>query len=476
MVVLTVYAGVTIIPFRGFRSNPVRRSMKAVCCNTKERPLLEHLSLKNVGPAPEMEMDLSPRLNLITGDNGLGKTFLLDIAWWALTETWARGILLPHAAPSEGEISYFYTTASGTSTYLGHFNRRSEQWSVIQPRIVKPLPFLTPIQPFSQPDYRTIVQQSRLNPGLVLYAQVDGGFSVYDPARNQGKSSNLHGGSAFLFTTQEVWEGNTFCEGLIRDWASWQREGNEAFKQLQEVLRLLSPSLSETLKPGDLRKISVDDPKRYPTLKMPYGQEVPVIHASAGMRRIIALAYLLVWSWQEHVAACELRGEVPASEIVFLIDEVEAHLHPQWQRRIVPALLSVMDGLMGTHAPRVQLIATTHAPLVLASVESLFDPEKDGWFDLDLVQDARKVALTKREFIRRGDVSNWLTSEAFDLKEARSLEAEEAITQAMALVATDAPAHEEIERVDALLRNALSDIDRFWLRWSAFRRSREVAA
>lgn len=209
---------------------------------------------------------------------------------------------------------------------------------------------------------------------------------------------------------------------------------------------------------------------------MPYGQEVPVIHASAGMRRIIALAYLLVWSWQEHVAACELRGEVPASEIVFLIDEVEAHLHPQWQRRIVPALLSVMDGLMGTHAPRVQLIATTHAPLVLASVESLFDPEKDGWFDLDLVQDARKVALTKREFIRRGDVSNWLTSEAFDLKEARSLEAEEAITQAMALVATDAPAHEEIERVDALLRNALSDIDRFWLRWSAFRRSREVAA
>ena len=52
--------------------------------------MLEYLHLKNVGPAPEMQMELAPRLNLITGDNGLGKTFLLDIAWWVLTRTWAR--------------------------------------------------------------------------------------------------------------------------------------------------------------------------------------------------------------------------------------------------------------------------------------------------------------------------------------------------------------------------------------------------
>ena len=28
--------------------------------------------------------------------------------------------------------------------------------------------------------------------------------------------------------------------------------------------------------------------------------------------------------------------------------EIECHLHPQWQRRIVPALLNVMDALTGT--------------------------------------------------------------------------------------------------------------------------------
>jgi hypothetical protein len=32
---------------------------------------------------------------VITGDNGLGKSFLLDVAWWALTRTWAGHPALP---------------------------------------------------------------------------------------------------------------------------------------------------------------------------------------------------------------------------------------------------------------------------------------------------------------------------------------------------------------------------------------------
>ncbi len=45
--------------------------------------MLGYLKLQNVGPAPEMEINLAPRLNLFTGDNGLGKSFLLNAAcWW----------------------------------------------------------------------------------------------------------------------------------------------------------------------------------------------------------------------------------------------------------------------------------------------------------------------------------------------------------------------------------------------------------
>jgi predicted ATP-binding protein involved in virulence len=116
-------------------------------------------------------------------------------------------------------------------------------------------------------------------------------------------------------------------------------------------------------------------------LEMPYGR-IPLILASAGMKRIINLAYLLVWSWREHLEAAKLLRRSPADRIVFLIDEIEAHLHPKWQRLILPALLNVADRL--GKGFNVQVFVTTHAPLVLASAEPLFDDERDALFTFDL--------------------------------------------------------------------------------------------
>jgi DNA repair ATPase RecN len=39
--------------------------------------MLTHLSLQNVGAAPKLELNLAPRFNLITGDNGLGNRKLI---------------------------------------------------------------------------------------------------------------------------------------------------------------------------------------------------------------------------------------------------------------------------------------------------------------------------------------------------------------------------------------------------------------
>ena len=409
--------------------------------------MLEYLHLKEVGPAPRMELELGSRLNLITGDNGLGKSFLLDVAWWALTRTWARHLVVPRLPPAKPEIEYRYTKSTAPSySFTSTFDRKAERWSV------KP----------SRPAI----------PGLVLYAQVDGGFSVWDPARNYWKKDAPERPASYLFAPNEIWDGNRNCEGLVRDWASWQRERGSAFEELTKVLKVVSPSPDEALTAGELRKVTLDDPKLYPTLRMPYGEDVPIIHASAGVRRVTALAYLLVWAWREHLGASKLLGDQPTREIIFLIDEIEAHLHPQWQRRIVPALLDVMDALTGRHGSHVQLIAATHSPLVLASAEPRFDTKQDAWFDLDMV--AGRVCLNKRAFTRLGEVGNWLTSEAFDLKEARSLEAEEAISAALALARASSPEKEEIKRVDGLLRRALGDVDRFWVRWSEFKASHDA--
>jgi hypothetical protein len=123
----------------------------------------------------------------------------------------------------------------------------------------------------------------------------------------------------------------------------------------------------------------------------------------------------------------------------------------------------------------VQVIAATHSPLLLASLEPIFDCEEDAWFDLDLERrnGTSQVFLRKREFVRLGEVSNWLTSEAFDLKIARSLEAERAMDQAFRLLARqEEPTADEVRAVDESLRAVLPDIDRFWVRWSAFAEER----
>lgn len=290
--------------------------------------MLESLALQNVGPAPRMALDLAPRLNLITGDNGLGKSFILDVAWWVLTRTWARQMVIPKPSAA-AEISYSYTKKTkGAYTFKSEYDPAGMRWTVKASR--------PPI------------------PGLILYAQVDGGFSVWDPMRNYWKEDAPDRPNAYLFMPDDVWTGNKFCKGLIDDWALWQAGNDQSFRVLKQVLSALSPSSKEKLEPGDLRKLTVSDPQRYPTLRMPYGEDVAVIHASAGMRRVIALAYLLTWAWQEHVESAKLRGDAPTREIIFLIDEIEGHLHPQWQRTIVPALLKVMEALTGAHDCKVQ--------------------------------------------------------------------------------------------------------------------------
>jgi len=293
----------------------------------------------------------------------------------------------------------------------------------------------------------------------VLYARVDGSFSVWDVARGTKVPQGYH------FSPDALWNGlsegdRVLSNGLIRDWVSWQHQGTEAFDQLAMVLKTLSPGEAEELRPGAPMRVRVDDVREIPTLAMPYGT-VPLTYASAGVRRVVGLAYLLVWAWQEHIQASKLLKRPTTEEVVFLVDEIEAHLHPRWQRLLLPAILSVMKALKSS--AQVQLLATTHAPLVLASVEPLFDTAQDALFTFDL--EGQAVHVTKAEWRERGDASAWLTSDVFDLKEARSLPAEQAIERALEAVKRPDLPIEEIRKIHYDLHAVLKDTDPFWPRW-----------
>jgi predicted ATP-binding protein involved in virulence len=81
--------------------------------------------------------------------------------------------------------------------------------------------------------------------------------------------------------------------------------------------------------------------------------------------------------------------------MIILIDEIESHLHPQWQRSIIPSLLEVKKHL--DNELNIQFLITTHSPLVLASVEPVFEEENDRLFHLDI--DNNEVVLKEQPFL-----------------------------------------------------------------------------
>jgi hypothetical protein len=422
--------------------------------------MLDLLDLDNVGPAPALRADFQSRLNLIVGDNGLGKSFLLDVAWWALTRTWAHRQAARFDESKPASIKFTFDAKNKKISYAAPFDQDTQRWKGKHGRPP--------------------------SPGLVLYAQVDGSFSVWDPARNywiKTKDGDIQERPpAYHFKPEEVWRGlswneKTVCAGLDRDWVTWQqRKDSSLFKVLAHALKTLSPPGERPLTPGEPKKLDIDVDHLFPTISTEYADDVPLAHASAGVRRVAALAYLLVWSWEQHVQACHAYGRERAHEVIFLIDEVESHLHPRWQRGILRSLLELTRALATGNLPRasVQLIAATHSPLVLASAEPLFDDEQDALFLLDLVRSKEKpsqarVRIDQRPWAKHGSVNAWLQSYIFGLGQARSVEAEAAIAAATKWMAgkTVAEPLDTKRKIAAALKRALPDQDPFWPRWIA---------
>jgi hypothetical protein len=155
---------------------------------------------------------------------------------------------------------------------------------------------------------------------------------------------------------------------------------------------------------------------------------------------------------------------VPSTvQIILLVDEPETHLHPRWQRSILPSLLKAVDGWDTGERPQLQLLVATHSPMILASMEPDFDPEKDALWKLDLV--GAEVTVERDIWHKRGDVNRWLISDVFDLGAPTSTPAQHALLEAQALLAGSAPEVDRVREVDAKLGRLLPEMDPFFVRW-----------
>lgn len=81
-------------------------------------------------------------------------------------------------------------------------------------------------------------------------------------------------------------------------------------------------------------------------------------HASSGTEGTLLWIRWLALKMVHHYEFAEDWARKPA---ILLIDEIENHLHPTWQRRVIPALRK--------HFPGLQIFATTHSPFVVAGLK-----------------------------------------------------------------------------------------------------------
>jgi predicted ATP-binding protein involved in virulence len=85
---------------------------------------------------------------------------------------------------------------------------------------------------------------------------------------------------------------------------------------------------------------------------------INIYQASQGQQILVALAADL----SRRLVMLNPNSETPLSgQGIVVIDEVELHLHPQWQQTIIQNLLNTF--------PNIQFIITTHSPQVLSTVD-----------------------------------------------------------------------------------------------------------
>ncbi|MCI0640044.1 MAG: AAA family ATPase [Gemmataceae bacterium] len=110
-------------------------------------------------------------------------------------------------------------------------------------------------------------------------------------------------------------------------------------------------------------------------------QSVPFHLLSDGYRNMVGVAADI--AYRMAVLNPQLEKEaIRETPGIVLIDELDLHLHPNWQREVVPCMLKVF--------PRVQFVGTTHSPFVIQALHG--QPNALLW---DLAKQQRLAVETK---------------------------------------------------------------------------------
>lgn len=151
--------------------------------------------------------------------------------------------------------------------------------------------------------------------------------------------------------------------------ASWMR--TQAFTSAQDGIvpphvKAIERAVCDCLSQPNKRAVKFFYNIRFERLEIHWEDDAqtpsitPFHELSDGYRNMTAMVADL--AWRASVLNPHLLGDAPSlTPGVVLIDEVDLHLHPRWQRRVLGDLLRAF--------PQVQFVVTTHSPQVISSAK-----------------------------------------------------------------------------------------------------------
>ena len=332
---------------------------------SSSNPRLTSLEIDSIPPFQDtVEFEFDPEVNLFIGVNGTGKSTILKVL----------AISFPGSAISGYAVEKRSITVA---SWPRGEDRRPDVDAVPQIyfhpiRVVMPsLPTVKDDRPTVKDD-RPTVKDDRIYqlPGPDSWDDLKG---LLDESR-QSYLSYFDGRRVYQFIRLV----HQFIQSLSiryrKDLSGPLEVTRTAFRCVKDISRevvrgdsLLTITTSERV--GDRRQESSDIPEEL--LSTPVERyDVGILTAQTGQEPLYlgelstGTQGVFLWIWY---LAYELAHFYNFSEgwsskpgIAF-IDEIENHLHPTWQRRVIPALRK--------HFPNVQIFATTHSPFVVAGLK-----------------------------------------------------------------------------------------------------------
>jgi predicted ATP-binding protein involved in virulence len=323
---------------------------------------LETVRIKNFMGIKEATLDFDPRFNILIGDNGSGKTAILEALTIAAGSFFIGMKDVPTKGIGEKKVRYTQQQEYAYPVEIeahGIIQGQRVRWS----RERSSLKGSTTSRNASEISAIGKQMDADVREGLPVDLPLISYFStgrLFVEAQSRSKLPGKKKASKELGSRFRGYRQSLDAKSNFKRFINWfeLKEMSQIQKnETDSALHLVKQAIINAI-PG-CKAVYYDfnpDTNRGMTVEFHDGRALPFEFLSDGVRNFFAMMAdiahrcVLLNPWRQDKALEETKG-------VVLIDELDLHLHPSWQKIVVNSLLETF--------PNLQFIATTHSPFLI---------------------------------------------------------------------------------------------------------------